>query len=134
MICVFEKLIYSLYIHFFFAKLVASRFFSLCETSALIFLLIKLILFVELVVCCCFVRETYLDFFSWSLLHVVFSSWNMMHADFRSWNLLQVKHFFKKLNASWFMSSRNLIYFLLFFMKLVARLFSLREYCTLIFL
>jgi len=43
--------------------------FSLCETCTLIFLFVKLILFVELVACWFFVRETFcvLTFSSWNL-------------------------------------------------------------------
>ena len=51
---------------------------------------------------------------------LVFSSWNMMHADFCSWNLLHVDYFVKKLNVSCLTSSRNLLVFSFFFMKLVA--------------
>jgi len=50
---------------------------------------------------------------------LLLSSWNTILADFHSWNLLNVDYFFNILNVSWFMFSRNLLYFHLFFMKLV---------------
>ena len=69
--------------------------FSLPQTWTLIFLLVKLILFMELVVCwnffvnlveCWFLYSWNLstDFFSsWNL----FCSWNLLRAEFCSWNL-----------------------------------------------
>ena len=49
-----------------------------------------------------------------------FSSWNMMHADLCSQNLLHVDDFLKNLKISLFRSSRNLLNFYFFFVKVLA--------------
>ena len=43
---------------------------------------------------------------------MLFFSWNMMHVDSIHEIMLHVDYFFKKLNVSWFMPSRNLLYFI----------------------
>jgi len=70
--------------------------FSPRETCTLIFVLIKLILFMELFVCrFCSWNLLHIDFFSSWKLYIGFCtswnwfcSWNLLHADFCLWNFL----------------------------------------------
>jgi len=57
----------------------------------------------------------------------------MIPARLYHWNLLYVKYFSEKFNVSWFMSSRNLLCYYFFLMKLVVCCWFTFETYTLIF-
>ena len=57
-------------------------------------------------------------FSSLNFLRVVFTPWNMMDVNFCLWKLLHGDYFYKIINVSWFMPSRNLLSFYFFVMKL----------------